>query len=211
MARMTADERREHLLDAAERVMTRDGVAAGTTRAIVAEADMRPSVFHYCFRSRDEMISELILRLGARERKAVWDGVVPSTDLREMLQSAVEAYLGHLTAHPEQELVLLELNHYAQRTPELAYLAARQYEMYFESAEHVLVLAAEVTQRRWTREVSAMARLAISIVDGVTTTWLADRETELTREVLSDLLDHVASLTVPLEQDTDAHADRLQA
>lgn len=202
MARMAADERREHLLAAAERVMTREGVAAGTTRAIVAEAQMRPSVFHYCFRSRDEMISELILRLGGRERKAVWDGVVPSEDLREMLQSAVDAYLGYLTAHPEQELVLLELNHYALRTPELAHLAARQYEMYFESAQHVLVLAAEVTGNRWTREVSAVARLAVSIMDGVTITWLADRETEQTRQVLSGLLDHVAGLAVPLE-DTD--------
>ncbi len=207
MARMTGEERREHLLDAAERLMTREGVAAGTTRAVVAEADMRPSVFHYCFRSRDEMISELIIRLGGRERKAVWDGVVPSEDLREMLQSAVEAYLGHLAAHPEQELVLLELNHYAQRTPGLAYLAARQYQMYFATAQEVLLLAAEVTGQRWTKDVAVMARMAVAILDGVTTTWLADRDTDPTREVLASLLDHVAQLAVPVDEPVGA--DRL--
>ncbi len=199
MVRMRAEERRERLLEAAEKVMTDRGVAAGTTRTIVAEAGMPPSVFHYCFTSRDELISELILRLGARERAAVWEGVVPSTDLREMLLSAVDAYLAHLQAHPEQELVLFELNHYAQRTPGLAHLAARQYDMYYESAAHVLELAAEVTGHRWVLSVQEMARLAISVTDGVTTTWLADRDTERSRVVLSSLLDHVSTLAVPID------------
>jgi len=195
---MSGGERRERLLEAAERVMTRDGVAAGTTRAIVAEAGMAPSVFHYCFRSRDEMISELILRLGGRERAAVWEAVVPSPDLREMLRSAVDAYLGHLTAHPEQELVLLELNHYALRTPGLRHLAVQQYQMYYESARHVLALAAEVIGYSWRLGDAAMARLAVTILDGVTTTWLAYRDSEAARAVLANLLDHVATLAVPL-------------
>ncbi len=204
MTRMTASERREQLLDAAERVMMREGVAAGTTRAVVAEAGMHTSVFHYCFRSRDEMISELILRLGSRERSAVWDHVVPSSDIREMLASAAQAYMAHLTANPGQELMLLELNHHALRTPELAGLAARQYDMYLESARHVLALAAEFTGHRWSLDETAMARLTISIIDGVTTTWLADRDTERTWEILAHLLDHVASLAVPLEVSVEA-------
>lgn len=199
MARMSADERRERLLVAAEQLMTRDGVAAGTTRAIAAEAGMPPSVFHYCFSSRDEMVEALILRLGSREREAVWEGVVASENLREMLRSAVEAYLSHLTAHPEQEQVLIELNHYALRTPGMSHLAATQYDMYYESATHVLQLAAEFTGNRWTLGVQTMARMAITILDGVTLTWLADRDTERAREILADLLDHVASLVEPLE------------
>ncbi len=197
MARMKADERRERLLEAAEQLMTRDGVAAGTTRAIAAEAGMAPSVFHYCFSSRNELVSELILRLGGRERQAVWEGVVPSLDMREMLRSAVEAYLSHLTSHPEQEQVLIELNHYALRTPGMAPLAAQQYEMYYESAAHVLRAAAEFTGSRWRYGVETMARMAITIMDGVTLTWLADRDTERTRAVLADLLDHVAALVEP--------------
>ena len=193
MARMKAEERRERLLDAAETLMTREGVAAGTTRAIVAEADMQPSVFHYCFRSRDEMVSELIARLGTRERQAVWEGVVPSTDLREILASAVDAYMSHLTGAPEQELVGFELNHWAIRAghPDVA---AQQYEAYFAVAGQVLELAAEVTGHTWSLPVKAMARMAISIMDGVTTTRLADRDTEASRQVLAGLLYPAASL-----------------
>lgn len=58
--RMAALERRERLVQAALRVIARDGVAAPTTRAIVAEADMPPASFHYVFQSRDELIAELI-------------------------------------------------------------------------------------------------------------------------------------------------------
>jgi AcrR family transcriptional regulator len=198
MARMTADERREKLLEAAERVMTRDGVAAGTTRAIVTEAGMAPSVFHYCFRSRDEMISELILRLGMRERTATWDGVVPSQDLREMLASALRAYLGHLTANAEQELVLIELNHYALRTPGLEHLARRQYEMYHESVALILDLAVAHTGHRWRFDAHTMARLVLTILDGATLTWLADRNSEVTQVVVDSLLDHVVSLAEPV-------------
>lgn len=200
MTRMSADERRERLLAAADELMTREGVAAGTTRAIVAEAGMQPSVFHYCFRSRDEMVNELITRLGSRERQAVWEGVVPSTDLREMLASAVDAYLGYLVEAPERELVGFELNHWAQRAghPEVA---AQQYASYYDVAGQVLSLAAAATGHRWTVPLDLVARIAISILDGVTTTWLADRDTEASKQVLAGLLDHVAGLAEPLPED----------
>src|SRR5687767_6056215 len=67
---MSADARRAELLQAALRVMSRDGVAAGTTRAIVAEAGMPLATFHYCFRSRNELLRELITLVTTMERDA---------------------------------------------------------------------------------------------------------------------------------------------
>ncbi|WP_327320490.1 TetR family transcriptional regulator [Streptomyces sp. NBC_01235] len=49
MARMALKERREELIAAAIRVVTREGVARTTTRSIVREAGMTLGVFHYCF------------------------------------------------------------------------------------------------------------------------------------------------------------------
>ena len=54
MPRVSAPSRREALIEAALRVMERDGLTAGTTRAIVAEAGMSLASFHYAFSSRDE-------------------------------------------------------------------------------------------------------------------------------------------------------------
>ena len=59
MPRVPAVERRELLLQAAWRILVRDGVAAATTRAICAEAGMKQGVFHYCFTNRDELLREV--------------------------------------------------------------------------------------------------------------------------------------------------------
>jgi len=199
MARMSADERREKLLEAAQTVMTRDGVAAGSTRAIVGEVGMQVSTFHYCFRSRNELLRELIMRLSATERQAAFAGMAPAPTLRETLQGAVEGYLNHLTTNPEQELVLFELNHHALRTPELRDLAEEQYRGYYKTTEEILGLAAELTGYRWTIELSKVSRLVVTGTDGVTTTWLADRDTDAAREVLERFLDLVADLAEPID------------
>jgi AcrR family transcriptional regulator len=193
LPRIPADVRRTQLLDAAERVMARDGVAAGTTRAIAAEAGMRTSVFHYCFRSRDELLGELIRRLGAAEREAVWAGIAPGGDLAAVLASAADAYLAHLEAHPGQEQMLLELGHYALRTPGMERLAAEQLAMYLDSARAVIERITELTGVRWAIDVDELARLVVTITDGVTTTWLADRDTAASRATMRRLLELVAS------------------
>ena len=58
MPRLAVAERRAALVEAALRVMVRGGLAAGTTRAIVAEAGMSLASFHYAFSSRDELLRE---------------------------------------------------------------------------------------------------------------------------------------------------------
>ena len=55
MTRIPAAERRAALIDAALRVVSRNGLAQATTRAIVAEAGMSLASFHYAFESRDEL------------------------------------------------------------------------------------------------------------------------------------------------------------
>ncbi|MFB7756763.1 TetR/AcrR family transcriptional regulator, partial [Streptomyces sp. NPDC056121] len=56
MGRMPSAQRRRQLVEAAIRVMARDGVAKTTTRSVVAEAGVSLSVFHYCFDSKQELL-----------------------------------------------------------------------------------------------------------------------------------------------------------
>ena len=72
MARMSAGDRRELLVAAAIRVMTRDGVAKATTRAIASEAEMPLGVFHYAFRSKQELMT-MVTETIARQSKAEID------------------------------------------------------------------------------------------------------------------------------------------
>ena len=197
MVRMSAEARRAQLLQAALRVMARDGLAAGTTRAIVAEAGMSLATFHYCFRSRNELLRELIILVTTLEQDAISSAMRPGDGLGETLRAAMHGYLEHLAGNPGHELFLFELNHYALRTPELRDLADEQYRRYYESAERLLAEAAELSGMIWKVELPALARLVVTVIDGATTTWLVDHDTKATVAALETVVDHLATLATP--------------
>ena len=60
MPRIPAAERRVALIEAGLRVVAREGLAAASTRAIVAEAGMSLASFHYAFESRDAFVDRSV-------------------------------------------------------------------------------------------------------------------------------------------------------
>lgn len=184
MARLAVQERRAALVDAALRVMVRDGLAAGTTRAVVAEAGMPLASFHYAFASRDELLRELVHRVVGREFSAATAGMDPAAGLAGCLRQAAAGYLEHLEREPGHEQLMLELTLHSLRDPALRPLAQEQYRAYLAAAAQLLERAAGLTGERWARPVGELARLLVTLVDGATTTWLVDRDTAATRAVL---------------------------
>jgi AcrR family transcriptional regulator len=184
MPRVPVEERRAALVDAALRVMVRGGLAAGTTRAIVAEAGMSLASFHYAFASRDELLRELVRGVVGREFSAAAGGMTADAGLAGCLRQAAAGYLEHLERDPGHEQLMLELTLHALRDPALRPLAREQYGAYTDAAVRLLERAAEITGDRWARPVPELARLLITMVDGATTTWLVDRDTAATRGVL---------------------------
>jgi AcrR family transcriptional regulator len=59
----SAGGRRAELVAAAARVVSRDGVAAATTRRIADEAGLPQGLVHYWFASKDELLQEVIMTL----------------------------------------------------------------------------------------------------------------------------------------------------
>ncbi|MCU1613986.1 MAG: Transcriptional regulator, TetR family [Frankiales bacterium] len=189
MARIPAPTRREALIEAALRVMERNGLTAGTTRAIVAEAGMSLASFHYAFGSREELLRELVQRVVGRELSSATAGWHPGDGLAACLRAAATGYLDHLEREPGQEQLMLELTLLAVRRPDLQPIARDQYRAYLAAASTLLDRAAAVTGARWRRPVPELARLLVTLVDGATTTWLVDRDTPGTRAVLEAAVD----------------------
>ena len=189
MARLSATERREALIEAALRVMQRDGLTAGTTRAIVAEAGMSLASFHYAFASREDLLHELVQRVIGRELAAAMGSWRPEDGLAACLRAAADGYLAHLEREAGQEQLMLELTLLALRRPDLQPIAREQYRSYLSAATQLLGLAAELTGTRWRRPLPELARLLITLVDGATTTWLVDRDTAATRAVFEAAVD----------------------
>lgn len=184
--RMSAEDRRDRLVEAAIRVMTRDGVARATTRAIASEAGMPLGVFHYAFHSKQELVTRVTETI-AQQSKADMDRVVfagETVDLYEVLLGALTAYFDHVVAHPQEHLVTYELTTAALRDPELEDVARRQYDYYLKENEELLLAAAEYFGFEFIEPVAVITRYALSVMDGLALNWLARGDEEEAREVL---------------------------
>ncbi|WP_163567348.1 TetR/AcrR family transcriptional regulator [Fodinicola feengrottensis] len=190
---MSAQERRHELIEAAIRVMARDGVAKATTRAIVTEAGMQLGFFHYCFRSKEELLLQVIDTINERNVHAVIGVVRPHSDLRETLRASVGAYWEEVEANPGVHQLTYELTQYALRRPELIELTRRQYANYFRAATGFLEAVAAAAGVEWTVDLPLLARYTYTIIDGATLSWVVDRDGDSARQVLDQFTDYLVA------------------
>ncbi|HWN36187.1 MAG TPA: TetR/AcrR family transcriptional regulator [Pseudonocardia sp.] len=185
------------LVAAAARVMARDGIAQTTTRAITAEADMPRGSFHYCFRSKDELLRELITEVVTDMVAAARDAQTDTGDLSADLRAGLRGMFAAVTEHPDEQLVLYELTTYALRDPETVELARWQYENYLRQATDYLGFVADRARIRWALPIPVLARLLVTVIDGLALNWLPDRDTDTACQVLDAFGAHLATLAVP--------------
>lgn len=177
--RIPLEQRREELVAAAIRVISREGVAKATMRRIVAEAEMPLGAFHYAFATQDELMRAVVDTVTEQERFAAQAGSWDARSLESALRSGFETYIGLLEADPERELVLMELALFSRRHS--ADGMRDQWSTYFESAAEMLSYAAELTGSEWTSPRDELARLLVALLDGITLAWLADRDSDAAR------------------------------
>jgi DNA-binding transcriptional regulator YbjK len=197
--RMAALERRERLVQAALRVIAREGVAAATTRAIVAEAGMPLASFHYVFHSRDELIADLIRYVVDHEALAALAALSVEGDLRTTIRDGLKAFIDLVASDPLREQAMLELTQYALRTPELGDSARLQYESYYRAASGLLEAVATLLGVEWKRPIPEMARILITFTDGLTMGWLVGRDMAATEKVIDFAADALAALATSTE------------
>lgn len=197
MARLSVDERRRALVDAAIRVMARDGVAKATTRAIVTEAGMQLGFFHYCFGSKEELLAVVVDTISERNVTAVMTAVSPQRTVPEMLRGGMRSYWRGVEADPAAHQLTYELTQYALRRPPLAAVARRQYDAYLQATTRFLTAVAEAADVTWAVPVPVLARHAAVVIDGATLSWIVDRDTDTTLAVLDQAAGAIAAHARP--------------
>lgn len=139
---------------------------------------------HYAFTSRDELIAHVIDYVVEQQARAALDTLEVGVDLRTTIRNGLRAYLSVIAADPEREQAMFELTQWALRTPEMAGSARRQYESYHRAGEYVLSAIAEATGCRWKRPIPEMARILITLTDGLTLAWLVDRDDKAAEQIM---------------------------
>ncbi|MET9691551.1 TetR/AcrR family transcriptional regulator [Streptomyces sp. NPDC006514] len=194
MARMPSAERRRQLTEAAIRAMTRDGVAATTTRSIAAEAGVSLSVFHYCFDSKQALLESVIAAITDHSVTLVREAIQPKATLHETVRAGFQAYWDHVSAHPGEHMLTYELTQYALRRPDFEHLARRQYERYCDTYTELIEQLRHHMAFELRVPVSVLARYLAAMTDGLTLNHLVLGDDRISADILDVITDHVAGL-----------------
>lgn len=179
-------------------MIAREGFERASLRAITAEAQVPLSTLHYAFASREALIQALIEQTLSQEQLTGVEVVAhahPGASLEELIGATLRRYVGSLRERPHQEQAMLELTIHALRAETSQ--AQKQYLAYYANAEAALRLAAAVTDRSWSVPVPLVARLVTTITDGLTTTWLATRDTQSAFQICDSAAVMLAGLALP--------------
>ena len=94
---------------------------------------------------------------------------------------------------------MFELTQYALRTPSLVDLPAEQYARYHALATAPARAGADHLGIEWTVPVTALARLLVTLTDGLTLAWLADRDDAAAERVIDLAADALITFARPQE------------
>jgi AcrR family transcriptional regulator len=196
-SRVSAEQRRRDLVDAAFRTMTQLGIKKATTRAICAEAGVHQSVFHYCFHSKKELYQELVRVVVVEmvDAAVLAESVDPNADT--YIRNSIQRIWSNAIAHPDRQHLVYELTTFVMRDPELSDLAAWQYQQYFEQAERLALAIEEAADIEWSVPLPILSRMFTTVMDGLVLGWLTDRNDEVAEATLARFADYFVSLAKP--------------
>lgn len=191
MANVPAAERRRTLIDAAFVIIARDGISGASTRAVSHEAGASLASYHYAFHSQAELMEALIEDTLSFERLGLESAMIDATDLRSTMRLCLLNYFEGLKANPQREMAMLEITQYALRTPGLEHYASKQYQHYYVLAEGIIEALARGFGVSFSMPTEVLGRLIVVFTDGLTTTWLAERNDQQALqniEMMTDVL-----------------------
>jgi AcrR family transcriptional regulator len=122
-------DRRGEIVQAAIRVLARDGVPAATTRLIAAEAGVNVATLHYHFGGKDALIAEVLETLSVEMAATVRAAIPTDGGVVDALGHGLRAVWEHVVATPGLQLAQYELTTAALRAGAGAQ-ARRQYDAY---------------------------------------------------------------------------------
>ena len=197
--RVSSEQRREQLIEAALAVAKREGVGAVSTRTVAAEAGATPGIVHYVFSSMEELLRAMISRLADQYVASVSDVVVSGEDdVTALLEETFIHMWSSVEGDPKAHLLTFEVAAHALRNAGFTDLAQWQYETYRTTAREVLLRIAAAAGIEWSVPVDLLSRMLVVINDGVVLAWLVDGDSAKARDVYAAFLQQIAEMAKPV-------------
>ncbi|GHE08902.1 TetR/AcrR family transcriptional regulator [Streptomyces alanosinicus] len=194
MAHVTAAERRPQLIKAAIDLMTREGVAAGSTRAIASELGVAQATVHYTFGTKEDLYRAVMEQLTHDLVTQVKASAPADAGFEETLTALVAALWRTVREQPASHQLLTELSMFALRTPSLREALEGHYREVTEVTALLVTEAAERTGHRLALPASTIARFFLAGFDGLTMQHLSLPDEEAGLPGLQALVSSVVAL-----------------
>ncbi|KAA1425013.1 TetR/AcrR family transcriptional regulator [Mumia zhuanghuii] len=197
MAYVKASDRRRQYLAAARAVLSRDGVAGTTLRAVAAEAQVSIGTLYYIFPVKEEMITAVLEDVRA-EVSAVFEATDTGAGLEHAIRHGLDRYWERLVVDdPRLALMRHELFAYALRTPGQEHLARWQIEGYTRIVSRLCQQAASNAGETCAVPFDTLARALVASVVGTVLVYLSDQDHVRSQQDLRAVADMLVGLAAP--------------
>ncbi|MGI5196294.1 TetR/AcrR family transcriptional regulator [Streptomyces sp. CA-288835] len=182
MAHVSAAERRPQLIKAAIDLMTREGVAAGSTRAIAAELGVAQATVHYTFGTKEDLYRAVMEQLKHDLVAQVERAAPADAGFEESIAALATALWRTLREQPTTHQLLHELSMFALRTPRLQEALESHSRETMAVTTKLVTEAAQRTGHQLAQPAETLARFFLAGFDGLSVQHLSlpDEEAELT-------------------------------
>jgi AcrR family transcriptional regulator len=182
MAHISAAERRPQLIKAAIDLMTREGVAAGSTRAIAAELGVAQATVHYTFGTKEGLYRAVMEQLTHDLIAQVERAAPADAGFAETIAALAAALWQTVREQATTHQLLTELSMLALRTPRLQEALEGHYGEVTAVTTRLVTEAAERTGHRLAQPAETLARFFLAGFDGLSLQHLSlpDEQAELT-------------------------------
>lgn len=183
MSRVPAEQRREQLIEATIALAIDEGLAAASVRRIAEKANVSLGVVHYCFSSKEALINAVAEAFITPILGPIGEALQGAGDesIEDKSRLAFRTFWKLTRRSPGRQLLSYELAAWSIRGDGVA--AKLLYKTYLDAIEVFLtdgigIVGSDALPTR------TLARMVLSVADGVMLSWLVDRDDEATEGAL---------------------------
>jgi len=198
MPYVEASVRSRQLVEAARRVLIRDGVGRLTMRAVAAEAGVLLGTVTYVFPSKEMLLRAVIEDVTAEIAEVLKSSVDTGRGLEHAIRHGLDRYWATLVEDQEGlQIIQYELTIYALRTAGLESMARWQYDRYARIVAAWCQEAASNAGETCAVPFDTLARVLVAAVDGLILQYVCDPDVTRSREDLQAVIEMLVSLAAP--------------
>ena len=195
MAYVKATVRSGQLVEAARRVLARDGVQGTTMRGVAAEAGVPLGTLSYVFGSKEQMLKAVIEDVTEEIANLLRDLAETDKGLEQAIRAGLDSFWTRLVVDERWlQVMQYELVMYSLRTPGLEDLARWQTERYCRIVAAWCQQAANNAGELCAIPFDALARVLVANVDGLILQYVADPDVARSRHDLAIVTEMLVDL-----------------